>query len=124
MAAIGRRHVPAGRRRVAVARGPVEISRWVDSARGWNMDQTVNVARDRRLRPASARAVEAVERRVLFAGAAFQLPSDYPVTGSADFVALAQLNGDANLDMIVSSYAGSLLSVRLGSSNGTFGAPT
>ena len=88
------------------------------------MNRTIKAARDRTLLPAVAQALEAMERRVLFAGAAFHAPSDYPVTGSADFVALAHLNGDANLDMIVSSYAGSLLSVRLGSSNGTFGAPT
>src|SRR5688572_25629017 len=85
----------------------------VDTGQGWNMNRTIKAARDRTLLPAVAQALEAMERRVLFAGAAFHAPSDYPVTGSADFVTLAHLNGDANLDMIVSSYAGSLLSVRL-----------
>ena len=67
------------------------------------MNRTNKVEPNRTLGPASARTIEAMERRVLFAGAAFHVPTDYPVTGSADFVALAHLNSDAFPDMIVSS---------------------
>ena len=75
-------------------------------ARGKRHDRRV------RLGAAAAGALEVLERRTLFAGA-FEPRADYTVTGSAEFVALADLNGDAFPDMIVSSYAGSLLSVRL-----------
>ena len=73
---------------------------------------------------AAAAALEALEGRALLTATGFANPTNYTVTGSAEFVALADLNGDSIRDMIVSSYAGSLLSVRLGQSNGTFGAAT
>ena len=69
-------------------------------------------------------ALEHLEQRAHLAATAFGASTEYTVIGSADFVELADLNGDLIRDMIVSSYEGSLLSVRLGQSNGTFQAAT
>src|SRR5439155_12093914 len=65
----------------------------------------------------------------LFANTLFGSPSDIPISGFySPFIALADLNNDGNLDIVVGSAFGAsdgngLITVLLGKGNGTFKPP-
>ncbi len=59
------------------------------------------------------------ERRTLFSGSGFDPPTSYATTGAPDFVIQADLDEDGNADTVISSYDAGMLSVRLGSGNGS-----